>query len=189
MSNLAALPVVLRRRVPRWAGALLAALAVSSSVGADAQADWPENPWEGDGDFNDLWKPHQSGRIDNPIGRPVPPDDAPKALRGRPSPVDTVPQGLRLSFDEKSQHVLVEWKRPKLGYYMTNYQLRMRKGDSAQWGRWQEVGSIGPAASFVFIHSVDPGATYEVEVRTRNDRIAGLPASGTVTIPEPPAPS
>ena len=84
--------------------------------------------------------------------------------------------------------MLAEWKRPRFRRSMTDYQLRMKKATAGSWGQWQEIGPMAAAAQSVVIHSVEPGMTYEVEIRARNDRIAGPPASGTVTIPEAPAP-
>ena len=155
-------------------GVLLIVLVGLASIGASAQAPHVQ-PWSADDDYNDLWQqpsPPQSNN--NPASRAFP--------RGM-APLD-----LLLSFHANTNHVLVEWKRPRFRR-LTRYQLRMKKADARSWGRWQEVGPVEEIANSVIIHSVEPGVTYEVEVRARNHQVAGPPAAGTVTIPELSPPS
>ena len=154
-------------------------VAVLASAEASAQAVSSDSIWGGDGDYRDLWVPPENYRYRTETS----PND--------PFPRGTAPRQLDLSFDADSNCVLVEWKPPRFvdRVRMTRYQLRMKREGSRQWGRWQEVGPVKAAASSVVIHSVDPGSTYEIQVRARNDRIAGPSARSAVTIPGAPPPS
>lgn len=181
----------------RCARMSLATLAVLASVCTGNLAASPP-AWVGDGDYRDLWQPSAPNSWYWSLQTP-PNTDPP----GKAFPRATAPLGLRLSFDAGTNQVLAEWQRPKhLGLFaMTNYQLRMRKANSRSWGRWLEkasspswgrwleIGAIEATDQSIVIHGVEPGVTYEIEVRARNDRSAGPPASGTVTIPESLLPS
>ncbi len=172
------------KRPARCASVSRAALAVLASICTGALAGSPP-PWGGDGDYRNLWQPSAPTSWYWPLQSPPNTDRPAKAFPRATAPID-----LRLSFNVATNQVLAEWQRPKhLGLLaMTNYQLRMKKASHGSWGRWLEVGPIEATRSAV-IHSVEPGMTYEIEVRARNDRTASPPASGTVTIPKSPAPS
>ena len=111
-------------------------------------------------------------------------------------PKGTSPRKLHLAFDSGSSHVVATWKRPQAIHHLhlAQYELRMRK-DAPQcrgveqqpcayaWGDWQAAGPIVATRSSVTIYNVDPGTTYEVEVRARNDRAVSRPTRARVTIP------
>lgn len=171
----------------RCASVALTVLAGLGGVNAGAQVASCPGPWGGDGDYNDLWQPSAQPHGTDFYNKLPSTDPDVTAVRWA-----TEPLGLSLSFDVDASHVLVEWKRPKhLGRPLpvTNYQLRMKKANARAWGRWLEIGPIEAKNQSIVIHSVEPGVTYEIEVRGRNHLVPGRPASGTVTIPSSPAPS
>ena len=111
-------------------------------------------------------------------------------------PKGTTPRKLRLAFDSDSSHVVATWKRPQAIHHLhlAQYELRMRKDapqcrDQGQqpcayaWGDWQAAGPIVASRSSITIYNVDPGTTYEVEVRARNDRAVSSATRASVTIP------
>ena len=111
-------------------------------------------------------------------------------------PKGTSPRKLHLAFDSGSSRVVATWKRPQAIHHLhlAQYELRMRK-DAPQcrgvgqrpcayaWGDWQAAGPIVATRSSITIYNVDPGTTYEVEVRARNDRAVSRPTRARVTIP------
>lgn len=157
---------------------LAVALALTAAA-VCAQVESQEQRLSGNNGYDDLYRtstPYSAfSHIDGP------------ALR----PKGSSPRKLRLAFDSASSHVVATWKRPQAIYdpHLARYELRMRK-DAYAWGEWQPAGAIVAGRSSITIYNVDPGTTYEVEVRARNGRATSRPTSARVTIPgsaKPPA--
>lgn len=132
----------------------------------------------GDGDYRDVLN-------SRPAVGMQPMEGHIRATDIEPLPWRMSPRGLRLTFDDATDRVVVAWRQPLrlLHGYQSSYQMRVKAGRE-DWGPWNEVGPMATTGSAV-IDNVHPGEAYRVQVRTASAFGASRPATRKVRIPEP----
>lgn len=153
------------------------ALTAVASAAAGAQVATDPRIF-GDGDYRDVLNSRPAPGLQPTEGHI-------RATDLEPLPRRMSPRGLRLTFDDSTDRVVVEWRQPLrlLHGYQSSYQMRVKTGGE-DWGPWSAVGPMETAGSAV-IDNVLRGETYRVQVRTASVFGVGRPATRKVRIPEP----
>ena len=155
---------------------VLIALTAVASAAAGAQVATDPRIF-GDGDYRDVLNSRPAPGLQPTEGHI-------RATDIEPLPWRMSPRGLRLTFDDATDRVVVAWRQPLrlLHGYQSSYQMRVKTGRE-DWGPWNEVGPIEAAGSAVI--DVHRGEAYRVQVRTASAFGASRPATRKVRIPKP----